>query len=73
MSDSEFQKQMALLRRRMELLGLARRGAADVLRVKVKEHTVPEHQVRAHVRVLYRTPKPSAESRKLRVPKLRAA
>lgn len=54
MSQSEFERQMAALKRRQELLRAHRNGLASVQAVKVRAFTVKEHKVRAHTRLYYR-------------------
>jgi hypothetical protein len=54
MNANRFEKEMARLKRRLDLLKLAREGRADVERVHVREYTVREHKVRAHIRIYYR-------------------
>lgn len=54
MTDEEFKKEIARLRRRLELLKLARSGSAEIRRVKVRQYKVRAHVVRAHTRVYYR-------------------
>jgi hypothetical protein len=54
MSQAEYEKQMGRLRRRLQMLELARMGSAHVQKVKVRSYTVKQHTVRAHTRVYFR-------------------
>lgn len=54
MGESEYEKAIGKLRRRLELLEAARKGRADVQRVSVKKYHVRAHDVRAHTRLFYR-------------------
>lgn len=54
MTDEQFKKEIARLRRRATLLELARSGSAEVIKIEVEGHWVKRHRVRKHTRVLYR-------------------
>jgi hypothetical protein len=59
MSENEYQKQMARLRRKLQMMEMARTGNVAIQRVKVRQYTVSEHTVRAHTRLYYRLTKES--------------
>lgn len=53
MNKEQFEKEIARLARRLQLLKLAREGSVDIRRVKVRTYKVRAHTVRAHTRVYY--------------------
>lgn len=53
MNNEEFQKEIKRLRRRLELLRLARSGDVNVKKIHVKGHKVRAHTVKVHTRIIY--------------------
>lgn len=53
MSHGEYDRRMKELSRKLEMLALARSGAADIKRIKVSGYSVPAYTVRPHTRVIF--------------------
>lgn len=53
MSQNEFEKQIALIMRRLNRLRAAQRGELDVKQIPVKRHFVPGFWVSKHSRTIY--------------------
>lgn len=50
MSQSEFEKRIAEILRRLAAVRAYQRGDVSLRRVQVRSYVVPEHRVRSHVR-----------------------
>lgn len=66
MSQSEFEKQIALIMRRLNRLRAAQRGELDVKHIPVKRHFVPGFWVSKHSRTIYTKRKEAKQATKSR-------